>query len=68
MDNLRVVGTSAVDRIIADGALMSGEHVHRMWMRDDEEFLGCDDEMCLGGDPECPLFGIQLAEAMEAWS
>lgn len=56
---LKMVGTSAVDTIIANGALMSGEHVHRMYV---------NDEMCLGGDPECPLWGVQLAEALEVWS
>ena len=27
-----------------------------------------DDEYCAGGDSECPIFGVQLVEAVEAWS
>lgn len=59
-DNLpRMVGKSAVDRIISLGALYAGEHVH--------SYSHSEGEMCLGGSAECQLFSIQLIEALEAW-
>ncbi len=41
-----------------EAALRRGQHVHRNVNQD---------ETCLGGDSECPIFAIQLEEAMEAW-
>lgn len=39
--------------------LAEGAHVHT---------VKHDDEYCAGGDSECPLFQVQLEEAVEAWS
>lgn len=50
-----------VRRVMNDGLLREGQHVHT------RNFTNTD-EMCQGGDPECSLWQIQLDEAMEAWS
>lgn len=52
-------GKAIIQRVIRDAELRNGKHIHTMSAR--------DGEMCQGGDSECPLFHIQLAEAMEAW-
>lgn len=56
----RMWGKSLTARTLADQGVMQGRHVHRMWYN--------NDETCLGGDSECPVFNMQLEEAMEAWS
>jgi hypothetical protein len=40
-------------------ALRRGEHVHR--------HVG-DDVLCEGNDSECPVFDMQLKEAMHVWA
>lgn len=52
-------GKRSAARFWLDQKLLNGEHAHRMSV-DSSEY-------CEGGDPECPLFGIQLREAMESW-
>lgn len=49
-----------VRRVVIDAELRDGKHVHT------RNFS--HEEMCAGGDSECPLWGVQLQEAMEAWS
>lgn len=48
-----------IRRVLRDEALREGKHIHTDNAR--------DGEMCQGGDPQCPLWGMQLEEAMEAW-
>jgi hypothetical protein len=52
-------GKAIIQRVLRDAQLREGGHVHTVGAR--------DGEMCQGGDSECPLFAIQLQEAMEAW-
>lgn len=56
----RMWGRGLTARVMVDAALREGRHVHRA--------VGYSDMVCAGGDPECPLFALQLKEAMEAWS
>lgn len=48
-----VMRAATVNLRLADGA-----HVHTM---------RGSDEYCAGGDSECPMFGLQLEEAVTAW-
>ena len=52
-------GKTLVAMAVRDAALRRGEHVHRV--------AADNNTYCEGGDSECPLFGIQLREAIEAW-
>lgn len=56
----RRAGKAIVEKVILEAALRRGEHVHRV--------SRSGGTTCEGGDSECPLYGIQLVEAMEAWS
>jgi hypothetical protein len=49
-----------VRRVVRDAELLGGGHVHTV--------SHSYDEMCQGGDPECPLWYVQLIEAVETWS
>jgi hypothetical protein len=53
-------GRGIVQKVVMDYELIRGGHAHTVSKG--------GDEMCHGGDPECPLWGVQLAEALEAWS
>ncbi len=44
-----------INDVLADGG-----HVHADLINGQQH--------CMGGDPECPLYSVQLEEAMEAWS
>lgn len=55
----RMVGKQSAARFLMEQKVLNGEHVHRV-STDGNTY-------CEGGDPECPLFGIQLREAMTAW-
>lgn len=55
----RSVGRREAGKRILEHQLRQGEHVHRV--------AADGNTYCEGGDPECPLFGIQLREAMQAW-
>lgn len=55
----RMTGKSIVQRVIIDGMLRRGEHVHTASRH--------SGEICNGGDSECSLWAAQLDEAMEAW-
>lgn len=46
--------------LLAEAMLRRGEHVHRVSAN--------NGTYCAGGDGDCPLFGIQLREAIEAWT
>lgn len=48
-----VMRAATINLRLADGA-----HVHT---------ARADDEYCAGGDSECPLFQMQLKEAVETW-
>lgn len=50
-----------VRRVVNDALLRDGKHIHV------SNFTNTD-EVCQGGDSECPLWNIQLDEAMETWS
>ncbi len=52
-------GVEYMRRFMRDGKLAMGMHVHTA--RPD------GNEYCEGGQADCPLFGIQLIEALEAW-
>lgn len=54
-----MTGKSIVQRVIIDGMLRRGEHVHTASRH--------SGEICNGGDSECSLWAAQLDEAMEAW-
>jgi hypothetical protein len=49
-----------IRRVVTDMELKDGKHIHTDSYR--------DGEICQGGDPECPLWNMQLDEAMEVWS
>lgn len=55
----RMVGKRSAAKFLMEQKIRNGEHVHRV--------SADGNTYCEGGDPECPLFGIQLREAMEAW-
>lgn len=46
-------------KFLMEYKLRHGEHVHRVSEN--------GDTYCEGGDSDCPLFGIQLREAMQSW-
>jgi hypothetical protein len=45
---------------VMEALLRRGEHIHR-------HISPGQDVMCEGGDSECPLWAMQLEEAMESW-
>lgn len=47
-------------RVRSDVELVRGQHIHTS--------NHANGEVCEGNDPECPLWLLQLSEAMEAWS
>lgn len=49
-----------VRRVVTDRLLREGKHIHTANYS--------HGETCQGGDPECPLWQMQLREALEAWS
>lgn len=53
-------GWPIIKRVVRDMELAEGGHIHTA--------NASSDEMCHGGDPECPLWQMQLTEAMETWS
>lgn len=53
-------GREISNQVLAEAMLKNGEHVHRLAL--DGNYY------CQGNDSECPLWGIQLREAMEAWN
>lgn len=57
---MRQHGKAIIQRVLRDGALREGKHVHTA-----SYSYG---ETCHGGDPECSLWGEQLKEALEAWA
>jgi hypothetical protein len=54
------VGLPYMQRFMRDGRLTLGMHVHTN--RPD------GNTYCEGGDASCALFGVQLIEALKAWS
>jgi hypothetical protein len=49
-----------IQRVVTDMQLKDGKHIHTDNYR--------DGEICQGGDFSCPLWNMQLDEAMEVWS
>lgn len=53
------VRVAIIRRVIRDEQLRDGKHIHTA--------SHSQGETCQGGDPECPLWGSQLEEAVQAW-
>ncbi|MFD4474623.1 hypothetical protein ACFWPU_00700 [Streptomyces sp. NPDC058471] len=53
-------GTGMLTTARIEVALKNGHHVHA--------HSAYGDVKCEGGDPECPIFEMQLSEAMTVWN
>lgn len=53
-------GKRIIEEAVLRDHLMDGGHIHRVKAN--------NDTVCEGGDPDCPLWGIQLIEALETWT